>query len=102
MSIGKSILKGAKEALNYAKNDKAGAKTHKVKVNVPEKIDVRSIREKLHMNRAEFANNFGFSPRTLEKWEQNVRQPEGAARAYLVVIDQNPKAVESALRKAAN
>ena len=45
----------------------------------------------------EFADHFGFSIRTLEKWEQGVRQPEGAARAYLVVIDRNPKAVEKAL-----
>jgi putative transcriptional regulator len=34
---------------------------------------------------------------TLTKWETGERQPEGPARAYLTVIDRNPKAVEQAL-----
>jgi DNA-binding transcriptional regulator YiaG len=36
---------------------------------------------------------------TLQKLEQGIRVPDGAARAYLVVIDRNHKAVESALSK---
>lgn len=95
--IGESLLRGAKEALAYAKGEKCGAKTHKVRV--PKMIDVRAIREKLHMTRREFAEHFGFSARTLEKWEQGARQPEGAARAYLVVINHNPEAVKSALKQ---
>jgi putative transcriptional regulator len=93
--LGKSLLQGAKEALAYAKKEKIEAKTHKV--HIPKKINVKSIRLKLHLSRQEFANRYGFSVRTLEKWEQGVRQPEGAARAYLVVIARNHKAVELAL-----
>jgi putative transcriptional regulator len=52
---------------------------------------------KLHLSRKDFAERYGFSLRTLEKWEQGIRHPEGAARAYLVVIARNPKAVELAL-----
>jgi putative transcriptional regulator len=96
--VGQSILQGATEALSYAQVNKRGFRTHKVKV--PKIIDVRAIREKLHMTRNQFADHFGFSIRTLEKWEQGIRQPEGAARAYLVVINHNSKAVESALRRA--
>lgn len=96
--VGQSLLQGAAEALSYAKGNKHSSRTHKVKV--PKIVDVRAIREKLHMTRTEFAEHFGFSIRTLEKWEQGIRQPEGAARAYLVVINYSPKAVESALRKA--
>lgn len=94
--IGKSLLKGAEEALAYARGQARGARSHKVKI--PKHVNVRAIRIKLHMTRNEFAEHFGFSIRTLEKWEQGTRQPEGAARAYLVVIAQNPKAVEAALR----
>jgi len=94
----KSLLQGASEALAYAKGSKHDSITHKVKI--PKSVNVRAIREKLHMTRSEFAAHFGFSIRTLEKWEQGVRQPEGAARAYLVVINYSPKAVESALRRA--
>jgi putative transcriptional regulator len=50
------------------------------------------------MSRAEFAEHFGFSIRTLEKWGRETRQPESAARAYLMVIARDPKAVENALR----
>jgi putative transcriptional regulator len=93
--LGKSLLQGAKEALDYASKGKTKAKTHKVKV--PKEVNVKAIRLKLHLSRKDFAERYGFSLRTLEKWEQGIRHPEGAARAYLVVIARNPKAVELAL-----
>lgn len=96
--IGQSLLKGAEEALAYAKGDKKSSKTYQVKV--PKKINVGAIREKLNMSQNVFAACFGFSTRTIEKWEQGVRQPAGAARAYLIVIDRNPEAVRSALSAA--
>jgi putative transcriptional regulator len=92
---GESLLKGAQEAFDYVKGHKQGAKAHKIKV--PNHVNVRAIRIKLHMTRNEFAEKFGFSIRTLEKWEQGTRQPEGPARAYLKVIAHNPKAVKNAL-----
>lgn len=46
------------------------------------------------MSRSEFSSHFGFNLRTIEKWEQGVRQPDGSARAYLTVISKNPKPVE--------
>jgi putative transcriptional regulator len=55
------------------------------------------IREHLDMDRKEFCQSFGFSLRTLEKWEQGIRQPEGPARAYLMVIAHDPQAVVHAL-----
>jgi putative transcriptional regulator len=93
--LGKSLIQGAKEALSFAKKEKSRAKVHKV--IIPKKVDVKNIRLKLDLSRQEFANRYGFSLRTLEKWEQGVRQPESAARAYLVVIARNHKAVEAAL-----
>ena len=90
-----SLMRGAKQALAHARGEKVRVKLHKVKV--PKHVDVKSIRAKLHLTRQEFAERFGFSIRTLEKWEQGVRQPDGAARAYLVVIEKNPKAVIAAL-----
>jgi putative transcriptional regulator len=53
------------------------------------------------MTQEEFAGRFGFSIKTLRHWEQKQRVPEGPARAYLLVIDRDPKAVQRALRKAA-
>ena len=39
--------------------------------------------------------------RTLQDWESGGAQPLSPIRAYLIVIDQNPAAVEKALRGAA-
>src|SRR5260370_42145058 len=52
------------------------------------------------MTQEEFAGRFGFSVNTLRHWEQGKRQPEGPTRAYLLVIDRAPKAVQKALRAA--
>ncbi|MCD6056407.1 MAG: helix-turn-helix protein [Gammaproteobacteria bacterium] len=99
--VGKSLLKGAEEALAYAKGHHKGAK--RTVVRVPKHVDVREIREELHMTHEVFAAVFGFNMRTLEKWEQGVRNPEGPTRAYLQVIKRDPMAVQKALssRKSA-
>jgi putative transcriptional regulator len=52
------------------------------------------------MTQQEFAGRVGFSVNTLRHWEQGKRQPEGPTRAYLLVIDRVPKAVQQALRAA--
>lgn len=96
--IGKSLIQGVEEALEYAKGQTKGTITHKVKV--PLEIDVTAIRKKLHMSRKKFSDEFGFSIRTLEKWERGERLPEGPARAYLTVIEKNPTAVIDALHQA--
>ena len=93
--LGKSILKGATEALEYARGDSLKGKAHTVKI--PEEVDVVVIRDNLHMTRQEFADTFGFSLRTLEKWERGERRPEGPARAYLTVIAKDPSTVIRAL-----
>jgi putative transcriptional regulator len=40
------------------------------------------------------------SVNTLRHWEQGRRVPEGPTRAYLLVIDRNPKAAQKALKAA--
>jgi len=96
-SVAKSIRRGLEEALAYARGE---ADDSKYRVHVPHRIDVRAIRTKLHMTQEEFAGQFGFSVNTLRHWEQGKRQPEGPTRAYLLVIDRAPKAVQKALRVA--
>jgi putative transcriptional regulator len=95
--VAKSIRRGLEEALAYARG-KADASRYQV--HVPERIDVRAIRTRLGMTQQEFAACFGFSVNTLRHWEQCKRQPEGPTRAYLLVIDRAPGAVQKALRAA--
>jgi len=92
--VADSIKRGLKEAIAYA-DGKANKKTFRV--HVPEKIDVKAIRAGLDMTQENFASRFGFSVNTLRHWEQGSRQPEGPTRAYLLVIEREPKAVQKAL-----
>lgn len=93
--VADSLRRGLREAVAYAEG-KADASAYRV--HVPERIDVKAIRSKLDMTQEEFAGRFGFSVNTLRHWEQGSRQPEGPTRAYLLVIDRAPKAVQKALR----
>jgi putative transcriptional regulator len=62
--------------------------------------DVRAIRGKLHKSQSEFARMIGVSVATLQNWEQGRRQPEGPARALLVVASKAPNVVAKALAGA--
>jgi putative transcriptional regulator len=49
------------------------------------------------MSQDRFARAFGLPKRTVQDWEQGRRQPEGAARVLLKVIEREPDAVRRAL-----
>ena len=61
---------------------------------------MRSVRQKLRLSQARFAERFGFTAATVKNWEQDRTEPEGPARVLLAVIAHHPDAVEDALRKA--
>jgi putative transcriptional regulator len=96
-NVAASIRRGLEEALAYAEGT---VDAGNYAVHIPEDIDVKAIRAKLDMTQEEFAGRFGFSINTLRHWEQGRRVPEGPTRAYLLVIDRDPKAVQKALRDA--
>jgi putative transcriptional regulator len=95
--IGASIIRGMKEAIAFAEGT---ADMSLYRVHIPAEIDVRAIRGRLGLTQQQFAVRFGFNINTLRHWEQGRRVPEGPTRAYLMVIDREPKAVEKALRIA--
>lgn len=89
---GLSILRGARQALAYAKGAREGFVAH-----VPEEVDVAAIRRRLGLSQSDFAARFGFRLDALQNWEQGRRRPDGAARAFLRVIEREPDAVLRAL-----
>jgi putative transcriptional regulator len=95
--VADSIRRVLEEAVAYAEG---AADRRRYGVHIPEDIDVKAIRAKLDMTREAFAGCFGFGINTLRHWEQERRVPEGPTRAYLLVIDRDPKAVQKALRAA--
>ena len=62
---------------------------------------VKIIRRALKLSQEEFAACFRIPIGTLRDWEQGRVEPDQAARAYLMVIARNPKAVREALEPAA-
>jgi putative transcriptional regulator len=58
---------------------------------------VRVIRRALGLSQEEFAARFRIPLGTLRDWEQGRKDPDAAARAYLIVIGRNPTAVSEAL-----
>ncbi len=61
----------------------------------------RSVRKRLGISQAEFAARFHVPIGTLRDWEQNRKQPDAPALAYLRVIAQEPIVVARALHRAA-
>jgi putative transcriptional regulator len=62
--------------------------------------EVRAIRRRSGLSQAAFTAAYGLNLRTLQDWEQGRTQPDGPARAYLLVIDREPRAVARALAAA--
>jgi putative transcriptional regulator len=93
--VGKDVVPGLKEALAHAR----GEITLPVRAyDVPGPVNVRAIRARSGLSQSQFAREYGFSVRTLQEWESGGAKPPSAVRAYLTVIDRNPKAVRAALR----
>ena len=94
--IGKRLITAMREVVYHAEGKVALPMRY---VDVPEDVDVKAIRSRLGLSQAEFSRRYAVSQRSLQEWEQGRRRPEGAVRAYLTVIERNPKAVEEALTK---
>src|SRR2546430_8219173 len=90
------LMSGLDDVEYFLSGEKEGFKVH-----VPEKVDVKSIRNKLRMTQARFSDVFGFSLDAIKHWEGGRRTPEAPARTLLTVIDKNPAAVLTALQPAA-
>lgn len=89
------ISEGLNEALDIARGVRKPAKLH-----VPAEICVQSIRKKVDMSQDDFARAFGFTVNQIRDWEQKRSRPLGGNRAYLMLIDLNPKGVLAILRSA--
>jgi len=86
--IGAEILEG----LAACKDRPETLKRYKI-----DSPNVKLIRDGLGMTQGEFALFLSISVRTLEKWEQGTRKPDGAANTLLRVIEKEPTAVMRAL-----
>lgn len=88
------LIQSMQEALGHALGEENGTVVHAVDI---ENIDTKAIRSKLRLTQEQMALMLGTSVSGYRKWEQGQRQPSGAARALLKVMDKEPQAVLRAL-----
>jgi putative transcriptional regulator len=88
------IKAGLQEAIAYAKGS---SDLSQYKVHIPEDLDVKAIRENTGLTQEAFALRYGFNLARLRDLEQKRTRPDSVVRAYLLVIQRNPKAVKEAL-----
>jgi putative transcriptional regulator len=96
MTAFNKIMAGLLDAGAIARGEKEPPKLF-----VPPEIDVKAIRNALKMSQPDFANTFGFSIAQVRNWEQGRNRPLGAMRAYMIVIQRDPKSVTEALKNMA-
>jgi len=63
-------------------------------------VNVKKLREKLGLTQELFAEAYRIPLGTLRDWEQRRKFPDAPARAYLLVIERDPKAVAALLKAA--
>lgn len=93
-NAGKRLIESAQQALDFAQG---AADTDAYRIHIPAEIDVKEIRQHLHMSQSEFAEHFGFSVRTLQQWEQGRSAPQGVARNFLILLERAPELVRDIL-----
>jgi len=59
---------------------------------------IQAVREQADLSQAQFARLLNVSVKTLQNWEQARREPTGAAKALLRIVEKEPKVALRALR----
>ena len=90
------LMEGVKQGAEYLKGLRNPSRVHKVTVRIP---DIKSIREKLKVSQAEFAEMLGISVRTLQNWEQKRRVPDRSSRILIELAATYPKQVQKVSRR---
>lgn len=94
----KSLFTRLKGSLEEARQFTAGEPTLKT-FTVPDPPPnytaqrISRIRKSLHMSQSVFARVLNTSTKTIQSWEQGVRQPTQAAQRLLEVLEKKPEIV---------
>jgi len=88
------IMQGLEEARTYLDGT---ADKRRYRVHVPEKVNVKKIRQRLGLSQEAFAQTYGFALSAVRDWEQGRRKPERSARILLKIVEKEPEAVTRAL-----
>jgi putative transcriptional regulator len=94
----KDIARHAREDRNATDDLDFATGVRRGRMRLLRPLDVAAIRARTGLSQDRFAKAFQISPHTLRNWEQGRRAPDGPARALLMAIDRDPRAVMRALQ----
>ncbi|SEI09905.1 putative transcriptional regulator [Rhizobium tibeticum] len=89
----------ARQAMSEALAHSQGTDLPGIRINAIDlgTVDAKAIHKKRDLTQDEMATVLGTSASGYEKWEQGSRQPSGAARTLLRIMEREPEAVLRAL-----
>ena len=88
------LVKGMHDSIAYSRGDLT-LRTTELPAPPPKAKaqEIVRLRKRLRMSQAVFAATLNVSTRTIQSWEQGIRQPADAALRMLQVIRQRPQVV---------
>lgn len=94
MSVFEQLRAGLEDSVAYSKGS-LSLKTVELPVPPPavSANDVRALRQSLHMSQAVFAATLNVSTKTIQSWEQGLREPSDAALRMIQIVRVNPGVV---------
>jgi putative transcriptional regulator len=94
VSVFEQIKSGLEDSLAYSRGE-LNLKTTVLPLPPPkaQAREIAALRKKLRMSQSVFAATLNVSPRTVQSWEQGVREPADAALRMLQVIRERPQVV---------
>jgi len=87
--LGQELIEAVDEALHSADNGRM----------VRAAIDVKRLRNKLHLTQREFSSQYHINLDTLRNWEQKKRVPDLTSVAFLTCIAKSPSTISDLLNK---
>ena len=95
VNIADELVTAMQQAVEHAQG-KRKLRTHKLSYRY-RATQIRKIRERLKLTQPQMAVMLGVTVSGFRKWEQGDREPSGAARMLLRVMEREPEAVVRAL-----
>lgn len=98
MSVFEQIKAGLEDSIAHSRGE-LSLKTTTLPLPPPkaEARQIAQLRKRLRMSQSVFAATLNVSPKTVQSWEQGVRQPADAALRMLQVIRERPQVVRMIL-----
>ena len=94
--VGDDLIEAFEEMAKHLRGEIA-LQAHEPRGGAMTPAQIKAIRLKVASSTKEFERLFGIPARTMEAYEQGRRNPDGAMRALLRIIDRAPKAALRAL-----